>query len=218
MESLHTKLLPYKELVGGIASVVTIAQFFSGAVMCKDIHNRKTTKGVSAIPFVGAVIIGILVFKYGLLLHDDAMLRVNMASVSLNLCYVAVFLYYCENTWEDVFKPASYGIVLVALLLGYAEWEMPEKIEYRYGLLVTILQLLLLASPLRDLANIIATKDASSIPFPIAFMAAIVTFLWFIYSIILNNIFMLVQNFVGFVLCIVQISLVFMYGSHLEEG
>lgn len=56
MESLHKQLLPYKELVGGIASVVTIAQFFSGVFMCKDIYRRKTTKGVSAVPFVGAVI------------------------------------------------------------------------------------------------------------------------------------------------------------------
>ncbi|XP_044753681.1 sugar transporter SWEET1-like [Coccinella septempunctata] len=216
MESLHNQLLPYKELVGSIASVVTIAQFFSGAVMCRDIHKRQTTKGVSAVPFVGAVIIGILVFKYGLLLNDDAMLRVNVASVTLNMCYIAVFLYYCENSWEEVYKPASFGILLVAIILGYAEWESSDKIEYRYGLLVTILQLLLLASPLRDLANIIATKDASSIPFPLAFMAAIVTFLWFIYAIILNNIFMLVQNFIGFVLCIVQLSLVFIYGSHLE--
>lgn len=81
------------------------------------------------------------------------MLRVNVASVSLNVCYTAVFLYYCENAWEEVYKPASFGILLVAVILGYAEWEESDKIEYRYGLLITILQLLLLASPLRDLVN-----------------------------------------------------------------
>lgn len=43
--------------------------------------------------------------------------------------------------------------------------------------------------------SIIAKKDASSIPFPITLMAAIVTFLWFIYGIILQNNFMIVSDF-----------------------
>lgn len=40
-----------------------------------------------------------------------------------------------------------------------------------------------------------STKDASSIPFPMTFMATIVTFLWLLYGIILDNSFMVVSIF-----------------------
>ncbi|KAL3269054.1 hypothetical protein HHI36_008137 [Cryptolaemus montrouzieri] len=217
MESLHNILQPHKETIGTIASIVTIAQFFSGVFICKEIYNRKTTRGVSAVPFIGAVIIGILVFKYAVIIQDDAMLRANIASIIINMSYTAVFLYYSEDPWEEIYKPTCFGVLLVAIMLGYAEVESAEKLEYRYGFLVTVLQLLLLASPLRDLANIISSKDASSIPFPLAFMASIVSFLWFIYAIILNNIFMLIQNFIGFIICMVQLGLVFTYGSQRNQ-
>lgn len=39
----------------------------------------------------------------------------------------------------------------------------------------------------------IANQDASSIPFPITFMGAIVTMLWLIYGLILLNEFMIVS-------------------------
>lgn len=56
MEGLSRSLQPYKGIIGSVASVVTIAQFFSGGVICKDIYNRKTTAGVSAMPFVGGLV------------------------------------------------------------------------------------------------------------------------------------------------------------------
>ncbi|KAK9890812.1 hypothetical protein WA026_012156 [Henosepilachna vigintioctopunctata] len=214
MDSLQEKLLPYKELIGKVASVLSIAQFFSGIFICKDIYDRKSTRGISAVPFVGAILIGILVLKYALILDDDAMLTVNIGVIIINTAYVIVYLYYSEDAWKEVFSHFLRGMALVVVVIGYAYIENQDKLEYRYGFIIMILQILLLASPLIDLANIISCKDASSIPFPLTFMAAIVTFLWFIYSIILNNIFMMVQNFISFFVCAIQLGLIFMYGSY----
>lgn len=56
MEPLSAVLKPYKGTVGAVASVVTIGQFFSGALICKDIHRNKSTHGISSMPFVGGLV------------------------------------------------------------------------------------------------------------------------------------------------------------------
>ncbi|XP_044753679.1 sugar transporter SWEET1-like [Coccinella septempunctata] len=218
MESLHDLLLPYKEEVGKLAGIVTIAQFFSGIFICRDIYNQGSTKGISSIPFVGGITIGVLNLKYGFLLQDEVMNVVNTAAIILNLLYLSFYFLYSNNTWGDIYKPGIYGALLVSVCLGYTEVESPDLLEYRYGLLVTVLMLLLMGSPLIDIKTIISSKDASSIPFPLTFMAAIVTFLWLLYGIILDNTFMVVQNVLGFLVCFVQLVLIFLYTPVPKEN
>ncbi|XP_045473718.1 sugar transporter SWEET1-like [Harmonia axyridis] len=217
METLHELLLPYKEEVGKLAGILTIAQFFSGIFICRDIYKNKSTEGISSIPFVGGITIGVLNLKYGFLLQDEVMNVVNTAAIILNLLYLAFYFLYSNNTWSDIYKPGIYGSLLIAICLGYTEMEAPEVLEFRYGLLVTVLMLLLMGSPLKDVGKIIATKDASSIPFPLTFMATIVTFLWLLYGIILDNNFMVMQNALGFLLCSIQLVLILMYTPPPKE-
>ncbi|KAF2883526.1 hypothetical protein ILUMI_22642 [Ignelater luminosus] len=215
MEALSKSLQPYKGLIGSVASVVTIAQFFSGGVICNDIYKRKTTAGVSAMPFVGGLVIGILMLKYSQMLQDGAMLAVNVAAVILNVLYTAFYYAYSQDKSSEIHKPLTYGFTLIALLLGYVSWEDPTLVEYRFGFIVTVLMLLLMGSPLIELNEIIAKKDASSIPFPITFSAFIVTFLWLLYGIILLNDFMIIQNVLGLLLCAAQLVLYWMYPKKL---
>lgn len=56
MEHLSEILQPYKELVGSIASVVTIGQFLAGGFICKDVYKKGSTDGISSNPFVGGIV------------------------------------------------------------------------------------------------------------------------------------------------------------------
>lgn len=91
--------------------------------------------------------------KYALILDDPVMLQVNVAAISLNIVYIIVYYLYSQKKWEELYVPLSYGTALVAASLSYAGWENPENLEYRYGLYVTVLMLLLLGAPLADLVN-----------------------------------------------------------------
>lgn len=211
MEAISNSLQPYKDAVGSIASIVTIAQFFSGALICFDIYKKKRTDGISAVPFIGGTVIGILVLKYAIMLQDKAMFQVNMAAIILNMIYLICYYIYCKYKWNDFYKPCLRGVGLIVAVYMYLRWEEPSKLEFRYGLLVTILMLLLMGSPLIEIKEILRKKDASSIPFPITFMGFFVSILWFIYGIILFNEFMMVQNFIGTLLCAMQLVLCFKY-------
>jgi len=204
-------LQPYKTLVGDVASFVTIAQFFSGAFVCRDIYKKGSTRGFSTMPYTGGIALSVLMLKYGLILNDAAMIKVNVAGILLNVIYAVFFYTYAVDKYEEVLKPTAFAAGIVAVLLGYVEIESSENIEQRFGLILTLLMLAFLGSPLLSVKDIIAQKDASMIPFPIILMATIVTFLWLLYGVILQNYFMIVQNLIAYILCVVQLILIFMY-------
>lgn len=56
MESLSKSLQPYKDVVSTVASIITIGQFFSGILVCKDIYNKGSTKGIPSTPFIGGIV------------------------------------------------------------------------------------------------------------------------------------------------------------------
>lgn len=92
--------------------------------------------------------------KYGFLLQDEVMNVVNSAAIILNLLYLGFYYMYSSNTWSDIYKPSIYGAVLISICLGYTEVESSDVLEFRYGLLVTVLMLLLMGSPLKDVVSI----------------------------------------------------------------
>ncbi|XP_057652117.1 sugar transporter SWEET1 [Diorhabda carinulata] len=214
MEKLSNTLQPYKNVVGQAASILTIAQFFSGTFICKEIYHKKSTAGIPAVPFIGGLTIGILMLKLALLMDDPAMLQVNIAAIILNTLYTAFYYFYSKDRYNEIWKPFSVAIGMMAVFLGYASIEDPAQIEFRYSLLVTVLMLMLVGSPLMDVKGIIEKKDSSSIPFPLTFMGSIVSFLWLLYGIILMNIFMVVQNVIGLILCMIQLWLVYKYPAN----
>jgi solute carrier family 50 protein (sugar transporter) len=218
MESAAKLLQPYKDVIGRVASFLTIAQFFSGVFICRDIQKKGNTRDVSSVPFVGGIMVGLAMLKYGLLLQDDVMLVVNVTAIVLNAIYCAFYYLYSADKWNELFKPLSVSMGLVAVLWGYCAWEDPTLLEFRYGLIVTILMLLLLGNPLLGVREMIQNKDASQIPFVLTLMGTLVTFAWLLYAIILMNNFMIVQNVIGFILCFVQLILIFKYPGKPTEA
>ncbi|CAH2074717.1 unnamed protein product, partial [Iphiclides podalirius] len=238
MEAISDVLQPHKELVGTIAAVVTIGQMFSGSFICYDIYKQGSTRGITIAPFLGGVVMSLLNLKYGFILRDDTVIRVNFAGLALNLAYdwmifpypppgdapdgrsgnssrVAYVLIYFNYTTDKLRVWAKVGIAgaFTAALLGYAEIEDPRLVENRFGSVITAFMFYLIASPLFGLKEIIRNKSTKGLPFPIIFSGTIVTFMWLLYGIILKNKFLVLQNVVAVVLCSIQLSLFVIYPS-----
>lgn len=82
------------------------------------------------------------------------MIQVNMVAIILNTLYSFLYYKYSEDKYEEVLKPLGLATALVAVFLGYAQIESHENIEFRYGLVLTVLMLLLLGAPLLDVVSI----------------------------------------------------------------
>lgn len=206
----------YKDIVATAASITTIAQFFAGMFICKDIVKKRSTENVPCVPFIGGTAMGVLMWQYSNILNDPAMTRVNIVGLSLNLGYLICYYIYSENK-RDVQKQVFYATAFVAALIAYVFWEDPDVVEFRYGIIITALLMCLIASPLLSLGDVIRTKSTETLPFPLIVSGTVVTFLWLLYGVIIKNPIIQFQNVVGFLLSAAQLSLFAIYPSRPQE-
>lgn len=206
----------YKDLVATAASITTIAQFFSGVFICKDIVKKGSTENIPAIPFIGGTGMGILMLQYSNILNDPAMTTVNIVGLSFNIAYLLCYYIYCQQKKELQIQ-ILYTTAFVGAMIAYVGWESPDVLEFRYGIIITALLMLLIGSPLLSLGDVIRTKSTETLPFPLILSGTVVTFLWLLYGIIIKNGFIQFQNVIGFALSAIQLSLFVIYPSKPQE-
>jgi hypothetical protein len=68
--------------------------------------------------------------------------------------------YFFEQ--RDVQKQVFYATAFVAALIAYVFWEDPDVVELRYGIIITALLLLLIASPLMSLVSTVLSSQPFS--------------------------------------------------------
>ena len=202
----------YREAVATCATICTMGQMLAGTLICKDIYRKGSSKGFDPMPFLGGIGMCILMLQYAWILGDPAMININVFGVLTNTAYMAVYYYYSHHT-KDTLALIGKVAAFVMVFLTYAQVENSEKIEFRFGVVVTVLLLLLIASPLVHLGEIIKTKNTDILPFPLIFMGTIVSFQWLLYGLIINNVFVIFQNVVGFTLSVMQLSLFVIFPS-----
>lgn len=83
----------------------------------------------------------------------------------------------------------------------------------RFGLILTGLLYMLMAFPMLGLKDVIRTKSTESLPFPLIFMGFVVSFAWLVYGVILNSMFMIIQNLFAVLLSGFQLSFFAIYPS-----
>uniref|UniRef100_A0A1B6BYL0 Sugar transporter SWEET n=1 Tax=Clastoptera arizonana TaxID=38151 RepID=A0A1B6BYL0_9HEMI len=206
----------YKDIVATAAGITTIAQCFAPAFICKNIVKKGSTKGFDALPFIGGIVISILMLQHGMILNDPTMIPVNIFGFGLNLCYLLCYYFYCEEK-GPFFTTLAKAVGFIAIMVGYAKYEKPDLVEFRFGFIVTIIMLALIGFPLLSLGEIIKTKNTESLPFPLISSGAVVTSLWLLYGFIIDNVFVQVQNAVGLTLCLIQLSLIFIFQNKSEN-
>lgn len=214
MEALALALEPHKETVGMTAAIITVLQFFSGVFVVNDIRKKGSTEGFTVGPFLGGAVFSLLNIQFGQMLMDDAMIKVNFIGLALNVVYVCAFYLYTAGpgktkVWGQI---GLAGAVAVGIL-SYTQYEDPELVQFRFGIILTVILLLLIGMPLLGLGEIIKSKSTEGLPFPIIFSGSLVSLSWLLYGTILRNNFLVVQNLIALALGSVQLALFAIYPS-----
>lgn len=211
---LSSALLPHIDKIGAFAGIVTVGQFLSGGFLCNDIRKRGASTGFPLIPLLGGVVLCAISIVFGLMIRDEAIVKVNFIGFALSVIYCVIYYWYTPNADKTkVWGQFGLGGALTAGLIAYSQYEDPALVEFRFGIILTVLLLGLVGSPLLDLPRILRIKSTEGLPFPIIFAGTIVSIAWLVYGLALNNDFMIVQNVATTAISLIQLSLFVIYPS-----
>lgn len=97
---------------------------------------------------------GLLFLQNSLLMNDLAMIRANVVGLGISVIYTAFFyLYTPRQSKGDFWKQLGMAGAVTMAILAYAKIENAELVEYRFGLIITVMLLLLIAQPLFGLVG-----------------------------------------------------------------
>lgn len=82
------------------------------------------------------------------------MLRVNFFGLVLNIIYVTVYYWYTPgNHKTTVWAQIGLSGAFSAAIIGYAQYEDPDLIEFRFGMIMTVFLFALVSSPFLSLVS-----------------------------------------------------------------
>ncbi|CAM9934526.1 unnamed protein product [Lampetra fluviatilis] len=231
MATLRTVLL-------AVASVCTILSFLSGLYgprtapvsrvsqqlarkyvksyfsICLKIKQKGSTLGLSMFPFVSLCVSCTLWLRYGLLLGDPTIVYVNAVGASIGVLYSIIFYVntpHKRSLYRTMVGPA---LLLYAVLL-YVKYlaEDEDAARPHLGMVCTLWTVVNYGSPLATLAEVVRSRSTESLAFPLCAANLVVGTEWFIYGLMLQDMFIQVPNLLGALLGLGQLSLFLVYPS-----
>ncbi|XP_077290528.1 sugar transporter SWEET1 [Arctopsyche grandis] len=201
----------WKAPVAAAAVITTVVQFLAGTIVCRKYVQKGTAGESSGFPFVCGILLCGLWHRYGWLKGDNSIILVNSIGVLLQLSYV--FVYYRYTIRKSI---VLYQVLAVFTILGivysYTLYETNEKLAIeRTGLISSVVTLIFIAAPLTMLLHVMQVRSTETLPFPIILMSSIVSILWFLYGLIVEDPFMVVTNAIGAILAVCQLFLFVIY-------
>ncbi|CAI5444541.1 unnamed protein product [Caenorhabditis angaria] len=202
-------ILPYLSMT---ALASTVGFFLCGTQICYRIHQRGTTDGTSPAPFLMGFISCSFFIQYGFLKQDAIIYSTNAIGAFLQGVYLIYFWSKTRNT-RTLNKILLIEICLISTLVLYCKYsgESRENLIFQIGNICIFSNILSVGAPLMDIGTVVSTKSSESLPFPLCFASFVVCLQWFGYGMIIEDMVIIVPNFIATIISILQLSLFLIY-------
>ncbi|KRY76413.1 Sugar transporter SWEET1 [Trichinella pseudospiralis] len=203
--------LQFLDLLSISATFSTIGMFLVGIPMCKSIIRKKSSEGVSPVPFAMCAVSCFFWLQYGILKHDRTIVLINLVGFILQVLYYMVLYSHSKQ------KSFIHLIMLAAILSCSAlQYYLMKSTNHNttlnnLGKMCLVLNVLNFASPLAVLKEVIKSKSCESLPLPLCAANLIVAAQWFLYGLLVSDPYIKIPNMIGIALAVFQLSLFFIF-------
>jgi solute carrier family 50 protein (sugar transporter) len=207
---LSSQLAPYASALVFVAPVPTI----------RKIMRDRSIGGLPLLPYSSMVANCFIWLVYGLLVNETIVWQTNALGLGLGLLYCNEFRKYCPpptaglysttpNSLPGTVQDHWIAVSSISLLTGLGVVLLPKpKAASLVGFAGVLLCILMFASPLAKLRDVIQSKSAKSIPLPFTLTSLLNCFLWSIVGWFkLNDSMIYIPNFLGLSFATIQLSL-----------
>lgn len=200
------------------AILAAVGLFASPSPDLLRIHRTGSIGEVSIVPLISLFGSGYIWSIYGFFMNDIfPVVITNGIGVFAATIYTSVYFYHTTEKRYVGKLLASVGLALAAVTLysllavGGVTNQSHDDAGKIVGFLAVTVNIILFASPFESVVHIVRTKNASSLPITLCFVAMINCTLWVLYGIVDNDMFVLTPNALGLVFSIVQVGLYVKY-------
>lgn len=208
--------MDFTRLVGNVAVVCTVARNFTGVPVCRDVLKRKSTSGVSSLPFLTGAVSSLLWLQYGIMIENSEVTFVNVVSALMQFSFLACYFYVTSNKVSVTSLVFSSSATLLAIL-KYTSYLDIQDAVYLVGLLCCCSNIIVSLAPLSGIKEVFISKSTESIPFLIILGTFVVSTLWYIYGTLVEDSFIAFPNLIAGVISGIQLGLFAIYDSKASE-
>ncbi|KRX17999.1 Sugar transporter SWEET1, partial [Trichinella nelsoni] len=211
LQQMTSMELQFLDLLSISATFSTIGMFLVGIPMCKSIIRKKSSEGVSPVPFAMCAVSCFFWLQYGILKHDRTIVLINLVGFILQVLYYAV-LYSHSKQKNFIHLIMLAGILACSALQYYLMKSTNHNTTLNnLGKMCLVLNVLNFASPLAVLKEVIKTKSCECLPLPLCAANLIVAAQWFLYGLLVSDPYIKIPNMIGIALAVFQLSLFFIF-------
>ena len=175
------------------------------------IHTQKSTKNVNFLPYMMTFLNCFLWFTYGTLKKDVLLIGVNAIGFLIQCCYIFIFIQNCEL--KQFYLRRVLGMICFCLFVMSFAYLGDEMYDVRFSLgwLSFTVTIVMYASPLSTLRDVVRTKSAETVSLPLTLSTLVVTWTWTYYGHLIRDNFVKVPNGLGLFLGLMQLLLFGLY-------
>lgn len=205
--SLCAQLAPIAAWIVCLAPFPTIRQ----------VQRRKSVGGLPLLPYSSMVVNSAVWIIYGVLKSEQSIIIANTVGLVLGIYYCIIFKRNCKSNTSNLpgkilhhMQGTTFIIALTLLLSVMLNRETAAAIVGKEGVLFCII---LFASPLAVLRDVILTKSSKNIPLPFTLASVLNCSLWSITGVVVMKDFNIYfPNLMGLLCGVVQLIMILLYG------
>ncbi|VDO38611.1 unnamed protein product [Onchocerca flexuosa] len=187
------------------AFITTVMLFFCGIPICVNIWKRRSTKDISAVPFLMGVLGAAYWLRYGLIKMDYTMIAVNIFAATLMGIYLTFYYFMTEKKlWISIEVCAVIFLISLMLLLVQL---FGHGIIHPLGFTCMTFNILNFGAPLAGLKVVLRQRNCETLPLPLCIANLLVSSQWALYGVLISDIYIIIPNAIGMILAMIQIAL-----------
>eukprot|EP00164_Ancoracysta_twista_P016888 GFYU01028541.1.p1 GENE.GFYU01028541.1~~GFYU01028541.1.p1 ORF type:complete len:214 (+),score=26.61 GFYU01028541.1:30-671(+) len=198
-------------LVSTVATFTSASLYLSPLPNVNEIWRNGSAGNFSVFPFQCMFLNALLGFLYGDLVSNSTIMVVNGFGVGCGVYYLYVF--------HDVAKdkePVERGFVVLLFIImsfiTYVFYAVPAMdAALHAGTITSCVCIIMFGSPLAKVFTVIQNRTTDGLSFNLSAVTVANTLLWILLGLMVRDPFIVVPNFLGLLLGLMQLALFWMY-------
>ncbi|RWS23509.1 sugar transporter SWEET1-like isoform X2 [Leptotrombidium deliense] len=198
--------LNFVPIIANVAIFFTIISFLSGLEICVNVWKKRSTNDISCVPLLAGFISTTLWLRYSLYVNDIFMMVCNVVGATCFTSYVM-----------GLNRKLCFAITTLVTVVFIT--KKSENPSYYSGLCASLFGVLFTLSPLASIVDVFKNRSTAKLPFYIILSSFVVTLLWFIYGMLINDTFVKVPNALSSVISGCQLLLFLIFpNTSMKKG